>query len=150
MKELAVDEWNLGELKGISADDFWTWAKTGTAGYDGHAYLGMDKWFNFEKDICFELGKWMCRKHWSVYQDHLEYICNGSVKPFRVGILCYFNWVREMHDLAKYLSPPSMRGVSYDADNWKVRDQGLTVSEIRVAIKDGLPLSMQDELNNHQ
>ena len=55
-----------------------------------------------------------------------------------------------MYDFAKYLPPPSMKSKIYEADNWKVRDQEFTVSEIRVAIKDGLPTSMQDELDNHQ
>ena len=43
-----------------------------------------------------------------------------------------------------------MKGESYESDNWKVRDQELTVREIGVAFKDGLPTSMQDELDDHQ
>ena len=35
-KELSGDEWNLGKLKGLSTDDFWTWVKTDTMEYDGH------------------------------------------------------------------------------------------------------------------
>ena len=42
-KELAGDEWNLGDLTGISAEDFWTWEKMDTKGYDGHDYLARDK-----------------------------------------------------------------------------------------------------------
>ena len=55
-----------------------------------------------------------------------------------------------MYDFAKYLPPPSMKSKIYEADNWKVRDQEFTVSEIRVAIKDGLLSYMQDELDDHQ
>ena len=42
-KELAGDEWTLGDLSGLSTEEFWTWAKTDTIGYDGHPYLAMDK-----------------------------------------------------------------------------------------------------------
>ena len=43
-----------------------------------------------------------------------------------------------------------MKGKIYEVDNWKVRDQELTASEIHVAIKDDLPTSMEDELDDHQ
>ena len=56
-KELAGDEWNLGEMAGLSADNLWTWAKTDTTGYDGHEYLDMDKCIDFERDLWFKLGK---------------------------------------------------------------------------------------------
>ena len=56
----------------------------------------------------------------------------------------------EMHYLEKYLHPPSMKGKSYEAANWKVRDQEFTVSEIRVAIKGRPPSYMQYELDGHQ
>ena len=55
-----------------------------------------------------------------------------------------------MHDLASYLPPPSMKGVSAEADNWTVHDQEFTVSKIILAIKDGLPSSMQEELEFHR
>ena len=105
-------------MAGLSADDFCTWAKTYNTGYDVHAYLAMDKCIKFEREIWFEVGKYMWRKHWSVYQDHLKYICNDILKPFRVKIIRYIDRVREMHDLEKYLSPPLMKGVRNEAANW--------------------------------
>ena len=65
----------------------------------------------------------MWRNRWSVYQDHLKYDRNDIVKPFRLGIIRYAERVVGMHDLAKYLPPPSMKGESYEAANWKFRDQ---------------------------
>ena len=56
----------------------------------------------------------------------------------------------DMIDLAKYLPPYLIKGERYEADNWKFHDQELMFSEIRVSIKDVLPSSMQDELDNHQ
>ena len=38
-KDLAGDEWNLGELAGLSVEAFWDWAKTDTTGYGRHTYL---------------------------------------------------------------------------------------------------------------
>ena len=46
-KDLARDSWTLRELKEISTDDFWTWAKKYGIGYDGDAYLGLDKCVEF-------------------------------------------------------------------------------------------------------
>ena len=34
---LAGDKWTLGELKGISTEDFWTWDKSDRLAYDGDA-----------------------------------------------------------------------------------------------------------------
>ena len=58
-KELAGDEWTLVDLTGISAEDFWNWAKTDTTGYDGTDYLAQDKCVNFKRELWFDLGKCM-------------------------------------------------------------------------------------------
>ena len=50
-KELAGDEWNLGELAGLSAKAFWTWGMTDTTGYDGHPFLTWDECINFEREL---------------------------------------------------------------------------------------------------
>ena len=42
-KDLTGDEWTLGELNGLSAEEFWTLEKTDTMRYDVHDYLPMDK-----------------------------------------------------------------------------------------------------------
>ena len=39
MKELAGDEWNLGDMIGLFTEYFLTWAKTYTTGYYRHPYL---------------------------------------------------------------------------------------------------------------
>ena len=68
------DSWDLGALKELSTDNFWTWSKKYEIGYDGDAYLGLEKCVDFEKELWSELEKCMWRKHQSVYQDHLKYI----------------------------------------------------------------------------
>ena len=98
-KELAGDEWTLGDINGISTEDFWNWAKTDTIGYDGKPYLAIDKCVNFDKNLWFELGKCMWWKHRSVYQYHMKYALNDIVKPFKVKTLRYAERVCDMHDL---------------------------------------------------
>ena len=85
------------------------------------------------------MGKAMWRNHQSVFQDHLKYICNDIVNPFRVGILRYAKRIQDMHDLANNLPPPLMKGNGYEEYNWKFRNKELSVHDIRVAIRDGLP-----------
>ena len=79
----------------------------------------------------------------------MKYVHNDILKPLKVKILRYAELVREMHDLAKYLPPPSMKGESAEAANWTVHNQEFTADEFRIAIKDGLPKSMQDEVDDH-
>ena len=71
-KELTGDKWTLSALKELSTDEFLTWGNKYCIVYDRDAYLELDKSVNFEKDIWFNLGNCMWRKHQSVYQDHLE------------------------------------------------------------------------------
>ena len=52
----------------------------------------------------------MWRKHCSLFQDHLKYIHNDIVKPFHVGILRNDECFQDIHELEKYLPPPSVKG----------------------------------------
>ena len=115
-----------------------------TTGYDGHPYLSRDSCIDFKRELGFELGKCIRRKHRIVYQDHMNYVCNDIVSTFKVKILCFAERVRDMHDLAKYLPPPSTKGESAMSDNWIICNEDFTISDIRLAIKYGLPKSMRD------
>ena len=42
-KELAVDKWNLGNIKDLTMEPFWTWDKEYQINNDGDAYLVLDK-----------------------------------------------------------------------------------------------------------
>ena len=116
----AGDKWSIGDPKGLSADDFWTWAKSDGLVYDRDSYRIMYNFVKFEKEIWFKLVKDMWRKHRSIFQDYLKYIRNNIVKPFCVRICCYAYRVQDMYDLAKNLPPPSMKGNGYKSANWKV------------------------------
>ena len=79
----------------------------------------------------------------------MNYVCNDIVKPFKVKTFRYAERVHDMHDLAKYLPPYLMKGESAMVSNWNVCNKEFTVSDIRLAIKDGLPKYMRDELDDH-
>ena len=79
----------------------------------------------------------------------MKFVLNDIVKPFKVKILRYANRLQYMHELAKHLPPPSMNGKSVMAANWSVRNKEFTNSDLRLSIRDGLPKSMRDELDDH-
>ena len=79
----------------------------------------------------------------------MDYVRNDIVKPFKVKIIRYTERIREMHDLEKYLPPPQMKGQSAMAANWNVCNKKFTISDLRLSIKDRLPKSMRDELDDH-
>ena len=63
-------------------------------------------------------GKVHVEEHQSVYQDHMNYVRNNILKPFKFKILRYAERVRDIHKVAKYLPPPSMKGESAMLSNW--------------------------------
>ena len=117
--------------------------KTDTIGYDKNSYLVIDNCVAFKRELCFELGKCMWIKYWSVYQDHMKYVRNDIVKPFRVKILRYTKRVREMHDPEKFLPPPSVNGECSMEANWWVHNKEFTTNDLRLSIKEGLPKTMR-------
>ena len=148
-KELAGDEWTLGYLSGVHTEEFWTWSKTDTIGYDGNPYLAIDKCVNFDRELWFDMGNLIWRKHRSAYQYHMKYVLNDIVKTFKVKILRYSKRVREIHKLAKHLPPPSMKGESAISENWSVRNEEFNTSDIKLSIRDWLPKETRDELDEH-
>ena len=79
----------------------------------------------------------------------MKCVCNDIVILFKVKSLCYVERVCEMHDLAKYRPPPYMKRKIVMADNWNICNKEFTTSDIRLAIKDGIPKSMRGELDDH-
>ena len=63
----------------------------------------------------------MWRKHQYAFQEHVKYIHNNIVNPFRVTILQYDECVCEMYDLPKYLTLSSKNGDMLDKTDWRVR-----------------------------
>ena len=90
-------------------EHFWDWAKVNAIDGAGDLFTGPEHCTYSEKKLWSELGKIIWRNHQNTFQDHVEYIHNNIVNPFRVVIIHYAERVREMHDLAKYLPPLSMK-----------------------------------------
>ena len=67
VKDLARDSWGLGTLKEISTDNFCIWEKKYRIGFDGDVYLGLETFVDFEKELWFELGKYVWRNYQSIY-----------------------------------------------------------------------------------
>ena len=76
-------------MKALSKEQLCTWSKEDGIDHDEDSYLELDKCVDSEKDICFEFGKCIWRKHRSVFQDHLKYIHNDIVNPFCVEFFLY-------------------------------------------------------------
>ena len=79
----------------------------------------------------------------------MKYVRNDIVKPFKIKILLYVDCVREMHELSNHLTPPSMKGEIALATTWLLRNREFTTGDIRLAIRDRLPKSTRDELDDH-
>ena len=110
-------------MKGLYTEDFWNWAKSYGLDSDGDAYLGVKNCVDFEKGIWFELGKCMWRKHRNVFQEHLKYIHNYILKPYRVGILGYSECSQEIYELENHLPTPLIKGDIFEAASWKAQDK---------------------------
>ena len=78
----------------------------------------------------------------------MKYVCNDIVKPLKVKILHYAKRICEMYDLAKYLTPASIKGESKMASNWSVRNKEFTSSDLRLVIKDRVPKTIRGELDD--
>ena len=65
-------------------EDFWTWAKADRTNSDGYLVSWSDRCEYFKKEIWFELGECMYRRHCYTFKEHIEYIHNEIVKNYRV------------------------------------------------------------------
>ena len=95
-------------------EQFWAWDKLDAIGGAGDLFTIPYRCNYFEMELWFELGKIIWSKHWGTFQDHVKYIHNDIVKPFRFVIFHYSDFFHEMHNLPKYLPPPSMKVSEYD------------------------------------
>ena len=51
VKDLTGDKWTPEYLKDLFTENFQAWDNSDGLAYDGDAYLGMEKYVNFEKDL---------------------------------------------------------------------------------------------------
>ena len=75
-------------------------------------------------------GKVHVEEHQSVYQDHMKYVHNDILKPFNIKIHRYARRVREMHELAKYLPPPSKNVECAMEDKWSFHKENFNTGDL--------------------
>ena len=129
-------------MQNVTIQQFWEWDKIDNIGREEDMFTLTECCTYFENELWFELVNIMWRKHQITLQDHVKYIHNDILKPFRFGILQYSGHVREMHNLAKYLPPPSMKGEEYDEADWNICSKQFSEDEICVETRDRVPKYM--------
>ena len=67
--------------KDVTMNRLWTWSNIYVLDSDRGSYSGAYRCIDFDKYIWFGLVKSMCKKHRSVFQDHVKYIHNDIVSP---------------------------------------------------------------------
>ena len=72
----------------------------------------------FEKLLWFELGKLIWKDHRQVYYEHIEYLQQNIVKPFKWTMVQYIGRIREMFDYCLYLQPHSLKGQGFKEADW--------------------------------
>ena len=81
----------------------------------------------------------MWKKHKSSFQYHVKYIYKDIFNPLRLSILQYIKRIHDMHDLVKYLPPPSKKGDMFYHLYYRIHAREFMEGEIHVATNIGLP-----------
>ena len=71
-KGLSGDQWSIGLVKSVTMEQFYTWDKDDWHERTWDPISGAEHCAYFEKELWFELGKRMWRKHRSVFQDNVK------------------------------------------------------------------------------
>ena len=102
---------------------------------------------SYEAYVRFEIGKLMWTRHRTVQEEHIRYLENKVIKPYDMAIRDFYDRVVEMYTYIHYMQPPSMNNQAWYDAKWS--DLSLIIPEVRVrtAIRNGLPRSMQDKLD---
>ena len=88
-KEISGYQWTLVAKNNVTMEQFRDWEKVDSINVSGDLFTGPYYCTYFENDFWFDLRIIMWRKHSSTFQNHLKYIHNDIVNPFRVVILQY-------------------------------------------------------------
>ena len=146
-KGISEDQCSLGSEKVVSVEQFWSWANVDAIDGSEEPIRRSERCTYFEKELWLDLVNSVRSKHRSIFQYHVKQTHNDILKPFVLIILQYNQRVREMHDLDNYLPLTLMKGQDYAEAYWSVRDNELSDNDIFVITKDGLPTSIQDEMD---
>jgi hypothetical protein len=101
----------------------------------------------YESYVWFEMGKLMWVRHRTVQDEHIRYLENKIIKPYDMAMRDFYDRVVEMYSFIYYLQPPSMNNQAWYEARWHTLTALPSEERIRVAIRNGLPRSMQDKLD---
>ena len=59
-----------------------------------------------ERALGFELCKGICKKTFSLYNEHIMYMTNQIYKPFKTRIIFYYEHIHDIFELEICLNPP--------------------------------------------
>ena len=71
-KGLSRYQWTLISKENVTMEQLWNWSKLDNIERVVDIFTGPQHCTYFEKDLWFELGKIMWRKHRSIFQDHMK------------------------------------------------------------------------------
>ena len=102
-KEVSGYQRTIKSAKRVYIKQFWTWSKLDVIYRAGDLFTGLEYCAHFEKAFWFQMKKSIWRKHRSNFHNHVKYVHNDIVKPFRVSIFQSSKRVCKMKYLTKYL-----------------------------------------------
>ena len=108
------NQWTIGAANSVTMEKLLNYGKVDRRDVDGDPTSGAEHCTCFDKELWFESVKTIMRKRRSIFQDHVKYMHNDIVKPFRKVILQYVEPVREIHNITKFLPPLLKKGDEYD------------------------------------
>lgn len=93
------------------------------------------------------MGKLMWVRHRTVFDEHVRYLENKIIKPYDMAIRDFYDCVLEMYSYLHYMQLPSMNNQAWYEAKWHMLYNRPIEERLHVAIRNGLPRSMQDKLD---
>jgi hypothetical protein len=102
---------------------------------------------SYKTYVWFEMGKLLWTRHRTVQEEHIRYLENKVIKPFDMAIRDFYDRVVEMYSYVYYMQPPSMNNQVWYEAKWSTCSTQMSEERMRTAVRNGLPRSMQDKLD---
>jgi hypothetical protein len=93
------------------------------------------------------MGKLLRTRHQTVQEEHIHYLENKIIKQFNMVIRDFYNQVAEMYSYIYYMQPPLMNNQAWYEVKWPACVPSISEECMCMAIRNGLPRSMQDKLD---
>jgi hypothetical protein len=101
----------------------------------------------YKSYVWFKMGKLMWARHQTVHDEHIRYFKNKIIKPYDMAIRDFYNRVIKMYSFLYHLQPPLMNNQAWYQAKWHMLTALPSEECIHVPIRNDLPRSMQDKLD---